>query len=72
LLYLTSSRPDIMFAVCNCARYQSNPREPHFQAVKNIFRYRKRAASLGILYPPETNFSLQAFTDADLGWMSAG
>ena len=27
LLYLTASRPDIMFVVCLCARYQSNPKE---------------------------------------------
>ena len=41
LLYLTESRSYVMFSVCNCARYQSNPREPHLTAVKNIFRYHK-------------------------------
>ena len=36
LLYLIASRPDIVFNVCNCARYQSNPKEPHLTLVKNI------------------------------------
>ncbi|GJQ92693.1 putative ribonuclease H-like domain-containing protein [Tanacetum coccineum] len=38
LMYLTSSRPDIMFAVCACARYQVNPKVSHLQVVKRIFR----------------------------------
>ncbi|GKB20784.1 putative ribonuclease H-like domain-containing protein, partial [Tanacetum coccineum] len=37
LMYLTSSRPDIMFAVCACARYQVNPKVSHLHAVKRIF-----------------------------------
>ncbi|GJS86621.1 uncharacterized mitochondrial protein-like protein [Tanacetum coccineum] len=41
LMYLTSSRPDIMFAVCACARYQVNPKVSHLHAVKRIFRYLK-------------------------------
>ncbi|KAI3510082.1 hypothetical protein L1887_25609 [Cichorium endivia] len=67
LLYLTSSRPDIMFAVCYCAKYQANPREPHITAVKNIFRYLKRTKSLGLWYPSGLGFFLQAFLDVDLG-----
>nr|KYP57466.1 Copia protein [Cajanus cajan] len=39
LLYLSASRPDIMFSVCLCARYQSNPKESHLSAVKRIMRY---------------------------------
>ncbi|KAL4582285.1 hypothetical protein LXL04_006830 [Taraxacum kok-saghyz] len=66
LLYLTSSRPDIMFAVCYCARYQSNPRTSHMTAVKNIFRYLQNTTSLGIWYPANTGFFVQAFTDSDL------
>ncbi|GJY56485.1 putative ribonuclease H-like domain-containing protein [Tanacetum coccineum] len=38
LMYLTSSRPDIMFAVCVCARYQVNPKVSHLHAMKRIFR----------------------------------
>ncbi|CAH1426641.1 unnamed protein product [Lactuca virosa] len=67
LLYLTASRPDIMFSVCNCARYQSNPREPHLTAVKNIFRYLKGTISLGLWYPSNTGFFVQAYSDVDLG-----
>ncbi|KAL4583270.1 hypothetical protein LXL04_007838 [Taraxacum kok-saghyz] len=70
LLYLTSSRPDIMFAVCYCARYQSNPRTSHMTAVKNIFRYLQNTTSLGIWYPANKGFFVQAFTDSDLGGCS--
>ena len=38
LLYLTASRPDIIFSVCMCARYQSNPKKSHLNTVKKIFR----------------------------------
>jgi len=41
LLYLTASRPDIMFVVCLCARYQANPKESHFKAAKRILKYLK-------------------------------
>ncbi|XP_023739700.1 uncharacterized mitochondrial protein AtMg00810-like [Lactuca sativa] len=67
LLYLTASRPDIMFAVCNCSKYQLNPREPHLTVVKNIFYYLKETVSLGLWYPSKTGFFVQAFLDANLG-----
>ena len=38
LFYLTSTRPDILFSVCPCARFQSDPRETHLTAVKRIFK----------------------------------
>nr|GEW94426.1 hypothetical protein [Tanacetum cinerariifolium] len=38
MMYLRSSRPDIMFTVCACARYQVNPKVSHLHVVKNIFR----------------------------------
>ena len=65
LLYLTSSRPDIMFSVCMCARYQANPRESHHQAVKRIFRYLKGTVNLGLWYPRGTSFDLTAYSDSD-------
>ncbi|KAL3507224.1 hypothetical protein ACH5RR_032606 [Cinchona calisaya] len=46
LLYLTASRPDIMFAVCLCARFQSYPKQSHLMAVKRIFRYLKGTMNL--------------------------
>ncbi|KAK1414914.1 hypothetical protein QVD17_30677 [Tagetes erecta] len=67
LMYLTASRPDIMFAVCLCARYQANPKESHLQAVKRIFRYLKGKAALGLWYPKDGNFELHAYTDSDYG-----
>ena len=51
LLYLTTSRPDIMFAVCLCARYQANPKESHFKAAKRILKYLKGTSSVGLWYP---------------------
>ncbi|GKD98096.1 hypothetical protein Tco_1381993 [Tanacetum coccineum] len=46
LMYLTSSRPDIMFAVCACARFQVTPKVSHLHAVKRIFRYLKDRKSI--------------------------
>ncbi|GJX52715.1 putative ribonuclease H-like domain-containing protein [Tanacetum coccineum] len=65
LMYLTSSRPDIMFAVCTCARYQVNPKVPHLYAVKRIFRYLKGQPKLGLWYPKDSPFDLVAYTDND-------
>ncbi|GJW32232.1 hypothetical protein Tco_0052264 [Tanacetum coccineum] len=51
LLYLMASRPDIMFSVCLCARFQEDPKTSHLEAVKGIFRYIKGTTHLGLLYP---------------------
>ncbi|GJT95550.1 putative ribonuclease H-like domain-containing protein [Tanacetum coccineum] len=48
LMYLTASRPDIMFAVCACARFQVTPKMSHLHAVKRIFRYLKSQPKLGL------------------------
>ncbi|GJT49033.1 hypothetical protein Tco_0975190 [Tanacetum coccineum] len=65
LMYLTSSRPDIMFAVCACARFQVNPKSSHLYAVKRIFRYLKGQPKLGLWYPKDSPFDLVAYTDSD-------
>ena len=65
LLYLTASRPDIMFATCLCARFQADPRESHLIAIKRIFRYLKGTPNLGIWYPRESGFELIGYSDAD-------
>ncbi|GJW04359.1 putative ribonuclease H-like domain-containing protein [Tanacetum coccineum] len=65
LMYLTSSRPDIMFAVCACARFQVNPKISHLHAVKRIFRYLKGQPKLGLWYPKDSPFDLVAYTDSD-------
>ncbi|KAJ9543903.1 hypothetical protein OSB04_023610 [Centaurea solstitialis] len=67
LMYLTASRPDIMFAVCVCARFQVQPKDSHLQAVKRIFRYLKGHSKLGLWYPHDSPFDLLAYTDSDYG-----
>ncbi|KAL4383655.1 hypothetical protein GQ457_15G018400 [Hibiscus cannabinus] len=66
-LYLTASRPDIMFSGCLCARFQANPKESHLKAVKRIFRYLQDTPSLGLWYPRDSTFDLHAYSDADYG-----
>ncbi|GJY09242.1 hypothetical protein Tco_0377427 [Tanacetum coccineum] len=65
LMYLTSSRPDIMFDVCTCARFQVIPKVSHLHAVKRIFRYLKGQTKLGLWYPNDSPFDLEAYTDSD-------
>nr|GEV24896.1 ribonuclease H-like domain-containing protein [Tanacetum cinerariifolium] len=65
LMYLTSSKPDIMFVVCTCARYQVTPKVSHLHAMKRIFRYLKGQPKLGLWYPKNSPFDLVAYTDND-------
>ena len=65
LLYLTSSRPDIMYSVCVCARFQANPKESHLNAVKRIFKYLSGTITLGLFYPITNTFDLVGYSDAD-------
>ncbi|GJT39980.1 putative ribonuclease H-like domain-containing protein [Tanacetum coccineum] len=67
LMYLTASRPDIMFAVCACARRQVTTKECHLHAVKRIFRYLKGYPKLGLWHPKESPFDLVAYSDSDYG-----
>nr|GEW98676.1 hypothetical protein [Tanacetum cinerariifolium] len=65
LMYLTSSRTDIMFDVCACARHQVSPKVSYLYAVKRIFRYLKGQPKLGLWYPKDSSFKLEAYTDSD-------
>ena len=65
LLYLTVSRPDIMYSICLCARYQSGAKKPRLTAVKRIFRYLKSTPNLGIWYPKDSGFDLIGYSDSD-------
>ncbi|GKA65159.1 putative ribonuclease H-like domain-containing protein [Tanacetum coccineum] len=65
LMYLTSSRPDIMFAVCACARFEVTPKTSHLLAIKRIFRYLKGKPTLGLWYSRDSPFELVAYTDSD-------
>ncbi|GJV53728.1 retrovirus-related pol polyprotein from transposon TNT 1-94 [Tanacetum coccineum] len=65
LMYLTSSRPDLVQAVCYCARYQARPTQKHLKEVKRIFKYLKGTIHMGLWYPKDSGFELTAFSDAD-------
>ncbi|GJW96125.1 RNA-directed DNA polymerase, eukaryota [Tanacetum coccineum] len=65
LMYLTSSRPDLVQAVCYCARYQARPTQKHLKEVKRIFKYLKGTINMGLWYPKDSGFELTAFSDAD-------
>nr|GEZ07429.1 hypothetical protein [Tanacetum cinerariifolium] len=65
LMYLTSSRPDIVYATCVCARYQAHPTEKHLKEVKRIFRYLWVTVNMGLCYTKDSGFELTGFSDAD-------
>ncbi|GKA00828.1 hypothetical protein Tco_0673493 [Tanacetum coccineum] len=65
LMYLTSSRPDLVFAMCMYARYQAKPTKKHLEAIKRIFRYLKGTINMGLWYPKDNAMSLTAYADAD-------
>ncbi|GJW93944.1 retrovirus-related pol polyprotein from transposon TNT 1-94 [Tanacetum coccineum] len=65
LLYLTSSRPDLQFVICMCARYQARPTKNHLHAVKRIFRYLRGTVNRGLWYPKDSSISITAFADAN-------
>ncbi|GKD80878.1 hypothetical protein Tco_1347717, partial [Tanacetum coccineum] len=65
LMYLTASRPNIQFSTCLCARYQANPKESHFVAVKRIFRFLNGTPNLGFWHPKGSGFDLKAYSSSD-------
>ncbi|GKD86419.1 hypothetical protein Tco_1357573, partial [Tanacetum coccineum] len=65
LMCLTTFRPDITFAVCACERFQVTPKVSHLHVVKRIFRYLKGQPKLGLWYPKDSPFDLEAFSDSD-------
>ncbi|GKB26646.1 hypothetical protein Tco_0866047 [Tanacetum coccineum] len=65
LMYLTSSRPNIVHATCLCARYQAKPTEKHLKEVKRIFRYLRGTVNTGLWYTKDSGFELTGFSDAD-------
>jgi hypothetical protein len=65
LLYLTTSRPDIMFSVCLCTHFQANPKESHLSALKRILRYLKHTPNIGLWYPKGANHTLVGFSNSD-------
>ena len=65
LLYLCASRPNIMFSVCLCARFQDRPQESHLTAVKRILKYIKHTPSIGLWYPKGASFELLGYSYLD-------
>ncbi|GJR84040.1 retrovirus-related pol polyprotein from transposon TNT 1-94 [Tanacetum coccineum] len=65
LMYLTASRPDLVFVVCMCARYQSKPTKKHLEAVKRVFWYLQGTINMGLWYLKDTAMALTAYADAD-------
>jgi hypothetical protein len=71
-LYLTTTRPDIQFSVCLCARFQPSPRTSHWQGVKRIFKYFRHTPDFGVWYSASSSLVLHGFSDADfavVGWI---
>nr|GEV77309.1 hypothetical protein [Tanacetum cinerariifolium] len=64
-MYLTASRPDLVFVVCMCARYQASPTKKYLEALKRVFRYLKGTINLGLWYSKDTAMALTAYADAD-------
>ncbi|GJV63283.1 retrovirus-related pol polyprotein from transposon TNT 1-94 [Tanacetum coccineum] len=65
LMYLTASRPDLVFAVCMCARYQAKPTNKHLEAIKQVFRYLRGTIHMGLWYPKDNAIALTAYANAD-------
>ncbi|GJY35308.1 retrovirus-related pol polyprotein from transposon TNT 1-94 [Tanacetum coccineum] len=65
LMYLTTSRPDLVFVVCMCVRYQASPTKKHLEALKWVFRYLRGIINWGLWYPKDTAMALKAYADAD-------
>ena len=65
LLYVTASRPDVMFSVCMCARFQASSRESHLKATKRILRYLKHTQHVRLWYPKGARFELIGYSDSD-------
>jgi hypothetical protein len=64
LLYITTSRPDIMKVVGMVGRYQFSPKQSHLVAIKRILKKLKGTLTYGLWYPRNQNFQLTAYSDA--------
>nr|GEZ55637.1 hypothetical protein [Tanacetum cinerariifolium] len=65
LMHLAGSRPDLVFIVCMCARYQASPTKNYLQALKQVFRYLRGTINWGLWYPKDTAMALTTYADAD-------
>ncbi|GJT76223.1 hypothetical protein Tco_1042948 [Tanacetum coccineum] len=65
LMYLTSNRPDLVYVVCMCARYQARPTEKHLDAIKKNLSIFKRNHTRR-----STSGSMQLLGDRLVSWSS--
>ncbi|GKE28357.1 retrovirus-related pol polyprotein from transposon TNT 1-94, partial [Tanacetum coccineum] len=65
LMYLTTSKPDLVFVVCMCVRYQASPTKKHLQALKQVFRYLRGTINWVLWYLKDTAMALTTYADAD-------
>ncbi|GKC08743.1 hypothetical protein Tco_1000353 [Tanacetum coccineum] len=65
LMYLTASRPDLVFIVCMCARYQAKPTKKYLEAIKRVFWYLRGTINMGLWYLKDTAMALTAYADVD-------
>lgn len=66
MLYLTASRPDIIFSVYLCAGFQSFPKDSYLTIVKFIYGYLEGTPNLGLYNPRTNNFELVGYSDTDI------
>jgi len=64
-LYLTASRPNIIFSVCLCARFQAKPKESHYMAANRILKYLKGTIDVRLWYLSEVSLNLIGYSDLD-------
>jgi hypothetical protein len=65
LLYVTASKPDVMFNACMCARFQASPRQSHLKAIKRILRYLKHTQNVDLWYLKGAKFERVGYSDSD-------
>nr|GEV56655.1 copia protein [Tanacetum cinerariifolium] len=65
LMYLTASKPNLVFAVCMCARYEASPTKKHLEALKRVFWYLRGTINWGLWYPKDTVMALTAYVDTN-------
>ncbi|GKD72979.1 hypothetical protein Tco_1331261 [Tanacetum coccineum] len=65
LMYLTASRPDLVFAICMCARYQASPTKKYLEELKRVFWYLRGTINWGLWYPKDTAMALTAYAYVD-------
>ncbi|CAM8972749.1 unnamed protein product [Rhodiola kirilowii] len=67
LLYLTGTRPDIVFAVNTLSKFVAAPRDAHMEAAERVLKYLKATAGQGIMLKASGEFCIEAYSDADWG-----